>query len=624
MIFPDITGFMDGLRPPQRLKPSVWADTYRYLSPKASAEPGRWSTDRTPYLRAIMDDLDPLSPVQEVIFMKGAQIGGTEVGYNVIGYFIDQDPGPILCVMPTEKTTLTNSKMRIGPMIAASPALSKKVAASKSRDSGNTLTQKDFPGGTLILGAANSSASLRSMPIKVLVLDEVDAFPGDLKGEGSPIDLAKARTRTFDRTKKIFILSTPTVEHVSAIEAEYRTTDKRVYKVPCPHCGHKQQLVWKNVIFDSTKEIIEEASYKCESCAELIPERFKPKMLARGEWVPTDPERSSLKRKGYHLSALYSPLGWYSWASAANDFLKASRENDITKLKVFTNTVLAELWKEKSKVPQYKQLYERAGGYNRGDLPEEAALLTAGVDVQHDRFEVEVVGWYTDMRSTSIDYYVINGDTSKQETWDKLDQLLDTAYYRPDGTRLDIRLTAIDSGYNTTEVYKFCRGKGPTIIVPIKGQPNSRQSIPIKAPQQVDVMENGSKIGHCKLWNIGVDIIKQTVYSRLSAGVSDEGIRIAGYCSFPAGYDIDYFKMLTAERLVLAQNKKGYDEYRWEKTRPRNEALDCRVYATAAAMIVGVDRWTPEDWAVTYNNPFVRFVAPVQTKERKRRHSDFW
>jgi phage terminase large subunit GpA-like protein len=237
MTYEAINGFLDGLRPPRRLDPAEWADTHRYLSSVAAAEPGRWRTTRTPYLREIMNRFDPYDKTEEVIFMKGAQIGASETAFNVLGYFVDMDPCPIMYVMPTESTAKRNSKMRLDPMIEASPTLKSKIADVKSRDKGNTILQKDFPGGTLILAGANSASGLRSVPVRVLLLDEVDAFPQDLDGEGSPVDLAKARTRTF-ANKKIFQLSTPTMEATSRIALEFSQTDQRFYFVPCPHCGH--------------------------------------------------------------------------------------------------------------------------------------------------------------------------------------------------------------------------------------------------------------------------------------------------------------------------------------------------------------------------------------------------
>lgn len=240
------TAFKDGIRPDEAMGVAEWADRYRVLSAVASSEPGRWRTDRTPYLREILDCLSPQSDVQSVVFMKGAQIGGSEAGYNWIGYIIHKAPGPTMIVQPSIDLAETTSKQRLAPMIELIPELKERIGEARSRDSGNTLLQKEFPGGMLKLAGANSAASLRSLPIKYLMLDETDAYDADVEGEGSPIDLAKKRTATFAR-KKILEISTPTLEGSSNIEASYLESDQRRFEVPCPHCNHYQVLRWSGM-----------------------------------------------------------------------------------------------------------------------------------------------------------------------------------------------------------------------------------------------------------------------------------------------------------------------------------------------------------------------------------------
>ena len=230
-----------GARPDPLLTISQWADKYRTLSQRASAEPGPWRTDRTPYLREIMDCLSPSSPVERVVFMKGAQIGATESGNNWIGYVIHQAPGPMMAIQPTVEMAKRNSKQRIDPLIEESEVLRKLVSDPRSRDSGNTILSKDFPGGVLVMTGANSAVGLRSMAARYLFLDEADAYPGDVEGEGDPVNLATARTRTFAR-RKIFLCSTPKITGLSRIEAAFEESDQRRYWLPCPACHAYQVL----------------------------------------------------------------------------------------------------------------------------------------------------------------------------------------------------------------------------------------------------------------------------------------------------------------------------------------------------------------------------------------------
>lgn len=271
----------EGLTPDPLLTVSEWSDRHRMLSSKASAEPGRWRTSRTPYLKAIMDCLSPTSPVERVVFMKAAQLGATEMGSNWIGYVIHHAPGPMMAVWPTVEMAKRNSKQRIDPLIEESSALAELIAPARSRDSGNTILAKEFRGGVLVMTGANSAVGLRSMPVRYLFLDEVDGYPLDVEGEGDAISLAEARTRTFAR-RKIFIVSTPTISGASAIEREYEASDQRRYFVPCPHCSHRQWLRFEQLRWDKGQP--ETAAYICESCDTAIAEHHKTWMLEHGEW----------------------------------------------------------------------------------------------------------------------------------------------------------------------------------------------------------------------------------------------------------------------------------------------------------------------------------------------------
>ena len=237
--------FLSGLAPdPIHLTVSQWADKYRMLSSKSSAEPGRWSTDRTPYLRAPMDALSPSDPCETVVLLFGSQLGKTETGLNWVGSIIDLAPGPMLMVQPTDKMSDKVVNQRLDPAIKESPRLAKKVSTKKSRDGSNSMEQKDFEGGTLMLSGANSSSNLASMPVRYLFMDEVDRYPLDVNEEGDPVSLARARTRTFGNSKEL-VTSTPTIDGASRVQSEYDLTDQNEFYVPCPDCGHKQTLKFK-------------------------------------------------------------------------------------------------------------------------------------------------------------------------------------------------------------------------------------------------------------------------------------------------------------------------------------------------------------------------------------------
>lgn len=610
-----IDGFLAGLRPTLPIKVSAWADSYRYLSSQAAAEPGQWRTERTPYLREIMDRLSVNDVTEEIVFMKGAQIGATEAGNNWLGYIIDIAPGPSMMVMPTDTTVKRNSKGRIDPMIEATPTLRTKVKPARARDSGNTTFSKAFPGGVLVMAGANSAVGLRSMPVKNLMLDEIDGYPVDLDGEGSPIALATARTRTFPK-RKIFKISTPTVEGASAIQAEFADTDQRKYFVPCPDCGGMQTLEFDNLVYEKGKALETGAKYQCMHCGYLIEERFKTVMLAGGQWQVTNPEKASFKKGGYHLNSLYSPFGWYSWAEAADDYDKA--ENDSNKLKTFTNTVLGLPYAEKGEVPQWELLYGRREHYVRNKPCKDVFMITAGVDVQRDRLEVEIVAWGKGKRSWSLDYRVLQGETHKPGVWAQLSLIVNETWEREDGLLLPMKLMAVDTGFNTSHVYTFCRKHDPARVIPIKGQ--AEQITMVAAPRIVDKTSKGKAVGKLMLWNIGVSMIKSELYGWLRLHEAEGGEYPVGYCHFPE-YDIPYFRGLTAEQQEF-KIEKGFRKYFWVKKYDRNEPLDCRVYARAAAAVAGLDRYNDTTIALLLEG--LGRATSTQKKKKKRPTSDFW
>lgn len=322
------SSWREGLRPDPFMTVSGWADQHRMLAARASAEPDRYRTSRTPYMREIMDALSPGSPVQRVVFMKAAQVGATEAGNNWIGFIIHQAPGPMLAVQPTVELAKRNSRHRIDPLIEESPALRDRVKPARSRDAGNTMLSKEFNGGILIMTGANSAVGLRSTPARYIFLDEVDAYPASADDEGDPVTLAEARSLTFSHRRKVFLASTPTIRGLSRIEREYEASDQRRYHIPCPECGVMQWLKFERLRWDKGKP--ETVCYHCEACDVTIGEHSKTAMLQEGEWrasaIATDPATA-----GFHLSALYSPAGWLSWQAIARAFEAAQGSDESLK-----------------------------------------------------------------------------------------------------------------------------------------------------------------------------------------------------------------------------------------------------------------------------------------------------
>lgn len=529
----------------------------------------------------------------------------------------------MMMVQPTDTMIDRLSKTRIDPLIAACPELVRRVAAPKSRDGKNTISMKTFPGGVLILTGANSATALRSQPVRYLILDEVDGYPGDVGSEGSPVKLAIARTATFPN-RKIFLISTPTVSGTSVIEQEFLNSDQNYYHVPCPHCGEKQKLVFANLKWDEGDP--SSVRYACVHCGVLIEERYKFQMLEGGEWISENPDKAGSNTIGFHLNSLYSPYGWKSWETIVEEFLAA--KNSPNDLKVFVNTVLGETWAERGDAPPFRNLYNRREDYRLNELPWDVCFLTAGVDVQKDRLELEIVGWCADKRSYSIDYRVLEGDTAAPAVWNALAGILQERWMRNDNVELPLRMMAIDTGYNTTHVYEFCRRYDRTRIIPVKGQ--DHLGMAIAPPKQVDVTRSGKRVGNIRVWNVGVSFLKSELYAMLRLEKDSEGTPPPNYCHFPQ-YGEHYFRGITAEEQVK-KVVRGYPRYEWQKVYERNEPLDCRIYARAAAVVIGLDRLRPETISEmgrfspqsTTVRKEVGGESGTPPRRKQRRKSPFW
>jgi phage terminase large subunit GpA-like protein len=573
----------DGLRPDEKLSLVEWSDTYRFLPQVATKEHGRYSTARTPYVREIMEKLSPEDPTKEIVFQKSAQIGGTEIGVCWFGYVVHKSPGPMLQVLPTVDLARDFSKQKLQPTISETPVLAARIRENKSRDAGNTILSKNFPGGIYFLGGSNSPAGFRQRSIRFLFLDDVDGYESDVGGEGDPVDLAKKRTNTYAASKKILQVSTPTVKGISRIERSFLASDQRYYEIPCPHCGTYQRLIWGGTGFDygikferDDEGVVIDAWYVCRECKERINENAKTQMLDAGKWVATKPGREVA---GYQISALYSPLGWVSWREIVTDFLKV--ENSAERLKTWTNTVLGETFEEEGSQPDWVALKNRSEPYKILEVPSAGLLLTAGVDVQQNRLAVTVKAYGEGEESWLIYWIELYGDPTTDEPWNQLDELLNRSYRHASGAELYIAAMAIDAGYKTQDVLHYARLRAPKVMA-TKGSSKAAQPV-LGKPTWQDVTYDGRKIpGGVQLWPLGTDTAKGTIYARL--GLEKPG---PGYIHFPIGIEDAYFQQLTAEKIVT-KYIRGYPKQEWVKIYERNEALDCEVMAYAAAIRAGL------------------------------------
>lgn len=600
----------EGWRPPTRLSLSEWADEHAVLSAESAAEPGRWRT--LPYQRGIMDAISDPS-VEQVWVMKSARVGYTKIFGHAIGYYIHHDPCPIMVVQPTVEDAEGYSKEEIAPMLRDTPVLREIVPESKSRDGQNTILNKQFPGGSLSLVGANSPRGFRRVSRRVVIFDEVDGYPPSAGSEGDQIKLGIRRTEYY-WNRKIIGGSTPTIAGYSRIERQFERGDRRYFRVPCPHCDHADVLVFSEnrnerghfMRWDAGKP--ETAHFVCRACGGVIEHRHKRWMIEEADrrqrageegigWVA---EGEFKGIASFHVWAAYSYSPNATWADIASEFEEANAAG-AGELQTFVNTVLGEAWHDRGEAPDWERLFERREAYPIGRVPKDGLLLVAGVDVQGgeaSRLECEVVAYGRGKRSWSVEYHVFPGDVNVpgEGAWRDLDALLDKTYTHETGAQMRIAMLAVDSGFNTQVVYDWCRRHPADRVMAVRGVPTAK--VLLGSPSQVDITSSGRKIrrgGH--VWPVGVNIAKSELYGwlRLKRPADDEPYP-PGYCHFPE-YDEKYFKGLASEQLVPVKKKGGYVVREWELIPGRrNEPLDCRNYARAAAARLGIDRFEDVDW----------------------------
>jgi phage terminase large subunit GpA-like protein len=566
--------------PPPDILVSEWARRNRVLPKGTTARPGPFRPEK--FQIEMMDVIcDP--NVHEIVVKKPTQVGYSDaVLNNIIGYYIDVDPRPIMLVQPTIDNAKDYGKKRIAPMIESTPALKAKIRPATARRAGNTLQLKEFPGGFLKLTGANSGTGLRSDPVPIVLMDETDGYPLDVDGEGDPCEIAKRRTDQFTDFKIVEGSTPAKPKGFSRIEKRFEASDQRLFHVPCPLCGRMQPLHWRDPETRSHRLVYQvdaggqvvpaSVGYQCAQCGKLIPERYKQQMLDAGRWVATFPGRPVV---GFALNALYSP--WRDiWGDLAVEWVEAQRNPE--KLKAFINLRLGETWEEQGfslEPHDLRRRCEKYGGDDKTEVPKGVGLLTAAADVQDDRLVAVVKGWGAEEESWLIAYEEFFGDPGQQQVWNEADEFLRTVWKHASGRSMTIAATFIDSGgHHTDEVYKFVKGRQSRRVFSCKGSSESGKEILQKFTQN-----NSYRV---RLYMIGSDTAKDRIFSRLQIPAPGPG-----YVHLPHWAEDEYLEQLTSEKRVTRYRRGRGVVREYVKTRARNEALDCEVYALAALYSLG-------------------------------------
>jgi terminase, large subunit len=578
------------LAPPPLLSLSSWAADYARLPAGQNAMPGKFEAFE--YQREIMDSItDPR--VRQVTLMKSARIGFTRVLDHCIGYYVHQDPAPILMVLPRVEDAEDYSRSEILPMLTDTPCLSEIMGDVKSRDANQRILKRTFRNGASIaLVGANSPAGFRRISARIVLLDEIDGYPLEAGIEGDQVALATKRAETF-WNKKVVLGSTPLLKYQSRIEKAFLEGDQRRFFVACPGCGHEQTLRWENLHWDKTgigEHLPNTAHFVCERNGCIIQEADKPAMIARGKWIAEKPFDG---HASYRLWAAYSLFPNASWKNIVSDFLVAHKDPIL--LRTFVNITRGETWEERGTGRPWEELQARArsSSYARGTVPKGACLLFIGIDCQIDRVEWQLVGRGPEHRKYVVDYGTIGRPIAEADCQRALGELLGRRWKNYCGLMMPLTVAAIDAGFETDTVLEFCRRYGANKIIATRGVAGDFTPRLAKVRRERDSKRGTLLKYRNNFFNVGVNTLKTGLYLDLSKDDS----AAPGYISFPNDCEDRYFQELVSETRV-AIKKMGQITWQWTKPdRQANECLDTFIYSMAAQVKYGCSWISSDRWA---------------------------
>lgn len=590
-------------RPDPELHVDQWSEEFMVL-PKSAPHPGPFRFERTPYARRIAQVLSPGHPCKRVVAKVASQMFKTQTAINWIGACIHRAPANILALQPTDGLAKRFSA-RITQAIRNVRVLRECVSAEKSRDKRNTSSAKDFKGdATLYINTAGAAANLAEITVRYLFIDEVDRLPPLI--EGDSVAIAEARATQHERDCKFYEVSSPTIRGQSRIDELFDMGTREVYMVPCPHCGHHQELLLANFKFERDPDTgyMDKAWFVCPENGCIIEERYKSTMFADAEMGGTAHWHAMSQGDGetisVTMSAFYMPIGAIGWLSLAREYaraLKALERGDHTLMLAFHNTRLGMSYDNSLSATTAQALKDRAEPYPPRVIPDAGLVLTASVDKQDDRLEVQIEAFGPGMERWVIDHIVIPGRTSVPHdqpgsVWAQLDEIRRTPILHASGALIYLSIYGVDSGDDSQTVYNYGMPRKALACHILKGANRPNRPIISSAPSLQDVDWNGKKVSNgAELWTIGTDTAKEWIFSRIDL---TEG---PGALHFHDQLPMEWFEQLLSERKVIVY-RSGQAVVKWLKPNGvRNEILDLSVYNLALAHRLGLHKWSAVDWA---------------------------
>lgn len=552
------------LRPVERVPVSKWAEANRVL-PDSNSIPGPWRNSVTPYLVEIMDAFSD-EMVEEIIFVKPTQVGGTSAMENMLASAIAQDPAPAMCVYPSDDLAERTVESKLDPMIKSC-----KILAAKYRINDSKKLALKFTDMVVYLTGANSPADLASTNIRYLFMDEVDKFPGASKKEADPVSLAKERTKTFFN-RKIFMASTPTLKTGHIWKAKEAADVEKHYFVPCPHCGAFIELKFAQIKWPSKEDVPESAdraemaTYVCQECGCVITDQDKGKMLAAGRWKPVRQKTQHPKSVAFWMNTLYSPFTRFS--DIAREFMRSKDDPEL--LHNFANSWLAEPWEDTKLKTNAEMVMERQTETPEWTLPPWTKLVTGGIDVQENCLYWTIRAWGDYMTSQNISH-------GQALSMGEVERIMNTELTMLNGEKVMVNLALMDSGDQTEDVYEFCALNSDWAL-PCKGTTTMLSHYRLST-----VNKAGSRANGMTLVLVDGGKYKDQIAARMR---KENG---TGAWMVYQGCDLDYAEQVTAEHKIT-ERSGGKEVQRWvlKTSHADNHYLDCEVYAAAAADVLGV------------------------------------
>lgn len=613
--------------------------------------------------------------ITDVYCQKATQIAWTTILVGWLLKQVDLSPSPIMGLFSAEKEANKFSIEKLKPYVENCAAMADKMDVTTTRQTGNSLLRRSFPGGYMSLIGSNAAGGVKGTSTPVVFVEEPDDATDNVQGQGDSVTMLYERTKRY-RKKKRVLGGTPSIKNFSRVEARLEMSDMCVLPVECHACGEPHELNFDHVSWLQADEgtpphaiygmdLPDTAVYNCPFCGEIwndnrrqanVRETVQRARDAGDQFCGWKPTRKTNGRiKGFtKLSELYSCIPGSTLADLATKHLDAeyySARGDETKKISFVNNQLGmpyEYTDGRQDADYFRELAKEDPESQREEFvcPLGGLLVSIGIDIQHNRVAVGARAWGREDKSWLLHWGEIaatNTCVDKNDgVWAALDEAVFRAFPHESGANIYAAAISIDSSDGTTSdaVYEWVRSRQKLhpnrIIMAIKG--SSAQTDPevftqpkIHSPdhKRYDKKTKAQRRG-IKIFQVGTNKAKDWLAAHMGLETSSGGYHY---------YKLDlmrwdYFDQMTGEAKIphkTIRNRRVWTQ----KNGQAVEAWDCEVYALHAARAKRVHLMKANEWDALERQLLqvdlfkaVEAVEPEATASgaptRARRKSNYW